>query len=90
MCAEGPKIFHALGVGRAHEVVAYDPRRLSPGAVHAAIEAAVALCAAVEGLDVAPTINQPTAAKVLRKPLKRMQRQLEAIGAIFPRDLGRQ
>lgn len=66
------------------KAVAYDPSRLSPGAIDRIVKTAAYLCASVQGLDVAPGINQPTAAKVLQEPLLRMQRELAAIGLSLP------
>lgn len=73
-------------VEQADARVVYDPNRLSPGAIDRIIHTAAFLCAAVQGLDVAPGINQPTAAKVLQDPLLRMKRELAAVGFLPPAD----
>jgi len=85
------RLEHRFGsVAGPEGAFAYDPRSVSSDALRRAIAACTVLCAAVEGLDVAPAINQPVAAKVLRGPLELCQRELAAIGAIPPRDQVRQ
>jgi hypothetical protein len=83
------QLFHGRNVASLRGSFAYDPSRFSPGAVRRAIQAAVEMCAAVEGLSVAPGISQPVARKVLQDPLATLRRELVAIHAILPRDEAR-